>query len=127
MSSIFDKEATISKQAGDIEKILIMQQREFVHYNVERYMNTSKGTSDYIRMKRRAKNSIKILLAKIDYPMMKKSPEKRKQIYELLDKEDYYEALKLINEYLLDSGLTSFYQKKIDMENVEEENIEKGL
>lgn len=125
--TIFDKEATISRSASEIEKILIMQQREYVHNKVEIWLNTMKGTSDYQRAKRRAKSAIRILLSKLDFPMLKRDKERRNKVWEQFKKENYYEVLELINTYLIGLGLTNIYRKKIDTENVEEENLEKGL
>lgn len=127
VTSIFDKETTISMPAGNIEKILILQAREEAHRKVERWMVTSQGTSDYYRAAKRAEAGLKILIAKLEHAMKKKSPQRRLKTWELIQQESYYEALLLINEYLLEIGLTSFYQKKIDTANVEEENEAKGL
>lgn len=126
-SSIFDHETTISMSAGNIEKILIMQVREDVHRKVEAWLNTTGGTSDHYRAKKRANAGLKLLMAKLDWGMQKKAPNKRGKILSAIDEERYYEALLLLNEYLLEIGLTSFYQKKIDTSNVEEENEAKGL
>jgi len=126
-TSIFDKETTISMSAGNIEKILILQVRENTHLKVEQWLVAVEGTSDYYRASRRAEASLKVLLAKLKRAMEKKSPQRLEAVEEMITDGEYYDALLLINEYLLEIGLTSFYQKKIDTSNVEEENQAKGL
>jgi len=126
-ADIFDKETTVSKNSGDIERLLIMQRREEVLNTVARALKTPKGTTHRERNEKHAKIEIEMLLSRIGHLIESSDKELHQEIQALLKENKLYELVVEINKYLTRIGLTYFQRKKIDTTNVETENREKEL
>jgi hypothetical protein len=126
-ADIFDKETTVSKNSGDIERLLIMQRREEVLNSVARALKTPKGTTQQERNEKNAKIEIQMLLSRIGHLIKSSDPELHEKIQTQMKNNELYQTIIEINQYLTRIGLTYFQRKKIDTTNVETENREKEL
>jgi|SRR6056297_1469041 len=126
-TDIFDKETTVSRNSGDIERLLIMQRREEAILDVKRYLDTPPGSTSHTHARRRAKNDIKMLLSRIGHLIKTSNQETHDEIKRNVEEEQLEAAITNINIYLTQIGLTHFHRKKIDTTNTETENLEKEL
>lgn len=126
-ADIFDKETTVSKNSGDIERLLIMQQRERVMRDIANYHKTPQGSTQKQRKQTVAKTEMELLMGRIGHLIQSSNETTYNEITNEIEKGNLYEAMKKINIYLTKIGLTDFRRKKIDTTNVENENREKQL
>lgn len=126
-TDIFDKENTIAKNSGDIERLLIMQRREETILDIKRWLDSTTGSTTRSHTLRKAKNDIKMLLTRIGHLMKTSDQTKYQEIHQQLQQDNLEQAITTINQYLTEIGLTSFKKKKVDTTNIENENKEKNL